>query len=58
MFALFALEWLSRRLILYFLPIARTGTPYGFYMNLGLLALMLLGLVLSLWKRNNSHSVQ
>ena len=32
-------------------PIARTGTPPGPYINLVLLALMIVGLALSLWRR-------
>jgi hypothetical protein len=53
MFALLLLEHLSRRLILYFSPIIRTGTPPGFYVNLVLLAVMLLGLALSLRSQGN-----
>ena len=51
MFALLLLEQLSRRLILLFLPIFRIGTPPGFYVNLTLLALMIVGLALSLRSR-------
>jgi len=53
MFALLLLEHLSRRLILHFTPIVRTGTPPGFYVNLVLLAVMLVGLALSLQRRGN-----
>jgi len=56
MFALLLLEYLSRRLILHFTPIIRTGTPPGFYVNLLLLALMLVGLLLSLQRRGDSHA--
>jgi len=52
MFALLLLEYLSRRMILHFLPVVRTGTPPGLIVNLVILALMVIGLVLSLW----SHS--
>ena len=48
MFALLLLEFLSRRVILLVLPIVRTGTPPGFFVNLVLLALMVVGLALSL----------
>jgi hypothetical protein len=48
MFALLLLEHLSRKLVLLFLPIVRTGTPPGFFVNLALLALMVVGLALSL----------
>lgn len=51
LFALFLLEHLARRLILLARPIARTGTPSGFYINLALIGLMALGLALSLWRR-------
>ena len=53
MFALLLLEHLSRKLILQFLPMVRTGTPPGTYVNLVLLAVMLVGLALSLWSQDN-----
>jgi len=53
MFALLLLQHLGGRLILQFLPIVRVGTPPAPYVNLALLALMLIGLALSLWIRNN-----
>lgn len=53
LFTVLLLEHLSRRLILQFLPIVKTGTPPGFIVNLILLALMIVGLVLSLWNRAN-----
>ncbi len=53
MFALLLLEYLSRKLILQFLPIVRTGTPPGFYVNFILLALMIVGLALSLRSQGN-----
>jgi hypothetical protein len=48
MFALLLLEHLSRRLIFFVMPIVRTGTPPGLFVNLALLALMVVGLALSL----------
>jgi hypothetical protein len=51
MFAVLLLQSLGGRLILHFLPIIRTGTPPGIYVNLLLLGLMVLGLTLSLWRR-------
>ncbi len=48
MFLLLLLEHLGRKLILVVMPIARTGTPPGSLINLALVALMILGLVLSL----------
>ncbi|MEK7710720.1 MAG: hypothetical protein AAB341_02395, partial [Planctomycetota bacterium] len=53
MFALLLLEHLSRKLILHFLPIAKTGTPPGSAVNLVLLALMIVGLSLSLRSQDN-----
>jgi hypothetical protein len=50
MFALLLLQSLGGRLILRFFPFVRTGTPPGFYVNLALLALMIIGLALSLWR--------
>jgi len=49
MFALLLLQSLGGRLILRFLPFVRTGRLPGFYVNLVLLALMIIGLALSLW---------
>lgn len=57
LFALLLLEHSSRKLILQFLPIVRTGTPPGFYVNLILLALMIVGLALSL-RRQGKLQVQ
>jgi hypothetical protein len=57
MFALILLEHLSRKLILHFLPIIRTGTPAGFYVNLILVALMIVGLALSLLSRGKRQVI-
>jgi len=43
MLVLLLLEHLSRKLILQFLPMVRTGTPPGFFINFMLLALMIAG---------------
>jgi hypothetical protein len=51
MYALLLLEYLSRRLIIHFIPVVRTGTPPGLYVNLALLAVMIVGLALSLRSR-------
>ncbi len=48
MFLLFLLEYLGVTLILRFIPIIRTGTPIGSYVNLALVAVASVGLVLSL----------
>lgn len=53
MFALLLLEHLGRRVVLQFLPIPRTGTSPGSTINLVLLAVMFVGLGLSLWSPRN-----
>jgi len=55
MFALLVLEYLSRRLILQFLPIMRSGAPPGSVVNLTLLAMMIVGLALSLRSSGNDR---
>ena len=57
MFALFLLQQLSRRLILELLPIVRTGTPPGSTINLAILTVMIVGLALSLWRRDDPRPV-
>jgi hypothetical protein len=52
MFLLLLVEFLGRKLVLHFIPVARTGTPPGSYVNLALLAVMIVGLALSLWSQN------
>lgn len=56
MFASFLLEHLGRRLVLQFLPIPRTGTPPGSAINLVLLAVMIVGLGLSLWNAERQRA--
>lgn len=53
MFALLLLYQASRRIILYFLPVPRTGAPPVSAINLSLLAVMIVGLMLSLWNQGN-----
>ena len=53
MFALLLLEHLGRRLIFIVLPIATTGMPPGFFVNLVFVAVMIVGLVLSLRSQDN-----
>ena len=53
MFALLLLEYLSRRLILQIMPVDTTGASPGHFINLGLLALMIVGLALSLWRNGD-----
>jgi hypothetical protein len=56
LFVLFLLEHLARRWILLVKPIARTGTPPGTYVNLAILALTIVGLVLSLRNRPSASA--
>jgi hypothetical protein len=58
MFALLLVEHLGRKLILRFLPLVRTGTPPGFFVNLALLAVMIVGLALSLRSRADLRTQQ
>jgi hypothetical protein len=51
MFAVLALEFLAAQLIRHFIPLVRTGTPPATFVNRILFALMIVGLVLSLWNR-------
>ena len=52
MFALLVLEHLSRKLALLMLPIETTGAPLGTVVNLVILAVLIAGLGLSLWRRS------
>jgi hypothetical protein len=57
MFVLLALGYLAGEIILRFIPIVRVGTPPGPIVNLVMFALMILGLALSLWRRNDEAQV-
>lgn len=50
-FVIFLLHHVGRRLILEWMPIERVGAPPGSTISLGLLALTVVGLALSLWPR-------
>ena len=50
MYAVLLVEHLGRKLLLYFHPIARTGMSHGIAINIVLVALMIIGLALSLWQ--------
>jgi hypothetical protein len=52
MLSLLLVEHVARRVILWAMPIARTGTPPGLTVNLMLLALILAGLLLSVRSRS------
>jgi len=56
LFSLLLLEHLGRKLIMFVLPIPRTGHPPGTYINLVLLGLMIVGLVLSLWNQASARA--
>ncbi len=56
MFALLLLEHLCRRLLFWVMPIVRTETPPGLYVNLILTALMVFGIALSLWRRDSRRA--
>ena len=49
MFMLLLLDYVSRRAILHFLPVGRTGAPAGVMVNLVLFAVMIVGFVLAIW---------
>lgn len=51
MLMLLLLNYLGSQLIFQFVPLARTGTPPGPYVNYGLFALTIVGLLLSLRNR-------
>ena len=58
MFSLLLLEHLSRKLIFFVMPIARTAEAPGSVINLTLVALMILGLLLSLWNQDDSRTLK
>jgi hypothetical protein len=53
MLAVLTLNFLAAQLLFHFLPLVRTGTPPGPYINLAQFALTVIGLVLSLWSPRN-----
>jgi hypothetical protein len=53
MLAVLLLEHGLRRVYLLVLPLERVGTPPGLYVNLVLLAITVIGLLLSLWSRSS-----
>lgn len=54
MFALLLLHYLAVQLISQFVPLVRVGRPPGVIMNFILFGLMIVGLALSLWRRDDS----
>lgn len=57
MFALLLLEHLGRKVILFVLPIAKAGAPPGLFINLALVAVMIVGLVLSLRAKDRPQAL-
>jgi len=58
LFALLLLEHLGRRLFLQLMPIVRAGNPPGPFVNLILLAVMIVGRALSLWRRGDLQELK
>jgi hypothetical protein len=54
MFALLLLQYVGRLVVLYFLPIARVGSPPGVIVNFVLFGIMLVGFALSVWPRRGT----
>ena len=50
MYTVLLVEHLGRKFLLYLHPIEKTGTSHGLTINLVILALMVIGLALSLWR--------
>lgn len=58
LFLIYLAEHAGRRILLLMEPIARSdGTPVGFYINIGLLALLAIGFVLSLQEKDRRKDV-
>jgi hypothetical protein len=53
MYVLLLVEYFAKKWILLVHPIVRTGTSPSTYVNLVLIALLIVGLALSLWNRGN-----
>jgi hypothetical protein len=58
MLTLLLLEQVSRKLLVHVMPIIKTGTPPGSWVNLVLIALLVIGLVLSLRSRGSVQTQQ
>lgn len=52
MFVVLCVNYLGGQLIFYFIPIVRVGTPPGTIVTLAMFGLTIVGLALSLWRRN------
>jgi hypothetical protein len=53
LYVLLLVEYFAKKWIQFVKPIVRVGTPPATYVNLALIALLLVGLVLSLWRQTN-----
>jgi len=53
MFAVLLVEHVARRVVFIVLPMPRIGSPPGFWINVVLLGLLVVGLMLSLWRRSD-----
>jgi len=51
-FGMLLVEHLSRKLLLVYMPLPIVGTPRGYFINLAILSLMIIGAALSLWPRS------
>jgi hypothetical protein len=58
MLTLLLLEQVSRKLLVHVMPVIKTGTPPGSWVNLVLIALLVIGLVLSLRSRGSVQTQQ
>lgn len=57
-FVSYLAEFVARRGILAVIPLVRTGTPSGMYVNLAIMGMMILGLALSLRGRQDDPALQ
>jgi len=56
MFTVLFVEHAARRVVFSFLPIERTEAPPGLWINLALGAVLVIGLLLSLWERREERA--
>ena len=57
MFVVLGLSYLGGQVIFQFVPIVRVGTPPGVIMNLIMFGLTVVGLALSLWRRDGRRAL-
>jgi hypothetical protein len=57
MYVLFSVEYLAKKWILLVKPIVRTGASTSTYVNLLLIALLIAGLFLSLWRSSADRTI-